>query len=107
MPALRAREIVSGIIITTRGVLFMKADITIVVPRSPRSTATGPSMARLFRPPASRSRTPVRTSAALRMNIATMVGGALFDSDASMSVLSTTPRSRSSAAPAIATTSGG
>jgi hypothetical protein len=78
-PAIRAIWTTTGIITTTMGVLFMKAEAMATTPSSIAMARLGLDFAASSAALISRSSAPVRTSAPMTMNIAAMVQGAGFD----------------------------
>jgi hypothetical protein len=69
----------TGIIMTTMGVLFMKAEASMQKPSSVISARRGLCAASASALRVSPSSAPVRTSAPMTMNMAAMVHGAGFD----------------------------
>ena len=107
MPRVCAKRTVTGISTATTGVLFMKAEATMVPRKKKTMVRTGYLSALDVIQDAAASKVPVRTNAPVRMNIAAMVIGALLENTARISPVSIMPTTRKIAAPTMATTAGG
>ena len=83
MPTAVASDTISGIRMTTIGVLLTKADATAATPSTATTAVRGRVFARLSTRPASASSVPVRTSAAESTSIAPIATAAGFANAAS------------------------
>ncbi len=97
----------TGIIITTIGVLLRKAEEAAVKAARPAKTRRGRCSMSRVRKRVKASSAPVRRSAPETMNMAPMVTGAGFENTASRSSTGRMPTASRTAAPQMATTSGG
>ena len=103
----RASCMKTGIITTTKGVLFMKADIATTPSAIAPRARTGDVSAAFTARAVAQSSAPVRTRAPTMMNIAAIVQGAALESTFTASACGRMPSTSISAAPPRAVTSTG
>ena len=107
MPSDLASRLTTGIITSTTGVLFMKAEAAMVPrPISARASLGLRRVRRMIQPDTSSS-VPVRNRAPDSTNIAAMVIGAGLENTPSNSSVEMNPSSSIASAPSAATTTGG